>query len=391
MDLSPLLAAVERGDDRTVLDFLDDQTRQQLSRDEAEALLIAAATYGRHQIFEHLADSDVTRPWADEVDPVMWAAERGLFWVLDAMLPRNGDPRSSDSPHRRALDTARTAMDSVVDVSTEVPPAHRAVITAMEAALGIRRSPDELMARAMVHADPRHDDWFASLVQLGLRADQDTFAWACSIAEDESSLTRRRFGLETLNFLGFGLDIDQEGEPPFAREAADFLRPRLETEQDAHALTTVIAAFTSYSPDEVRAIVAHAAHPDAGVRRTVASCLFLGPAASPADQQEILTALIRLASDPDPVTRTSALYEFTKSLVDGPELRAVLTERLADPQLEVRIEAAGALALRGDERGRAVLDDIRSGVTVLQGPVGGRLDDIYYRLRRLHDTADRGR
>ncbi|MQS16567.1 hypothetical protein F7Q99_31360 [Streptomyces kaniharaensis] len=46
-------------------------------------------------------------------------------------------------------------------------PRHcRAVITDLEAKLGLRRTPDELMARALVHAGLEHDSWFASLFRI---------------------------------------------------------------------------------------------------------------------------------------------------------------------------------------------------------------------------------
>ncbi|MEW1912798.1 hypothetical protein AB0442_30910 [Kitasatospora sp. NPDC085895] len=67
----------------------------------------------------------------------------------------------------------------------------------------------------MVHADPQHDDWSASLLQWGRRADQETFAWARKVAEDvSSSPVRRHFGLPAVGFLGFGLGVASDDEPP---------------------------------------------------------------------------------------------------------------------------------------------------------------------------------
>lgn len=397
MRLSLLLAAVERGDDIAVFDLLDGVSAADLASDDAVTLLAAAAKAGRHEVVDWLVlwDVDVSRPWDGGVDPVTWAAEHGAYWVLKALLSRSQDPLSADSPHRRALRTAQDAIGSEADTAdarTEPLPAHRAIITDLEAVLGIRRSPDELLARAMVHADPHHDDWFASLFQLGYRADQETFDWARKVAEDTSSLSRRRFGLETVNFLGFGLDIDKDDEPPFTREAAEFLRPLLDTEQDPYALATVIAAFTSYcSTGEARAILVHADHPDPKVRRTVTLHLSIKTAVGTAEHQEVLGALIRLAADPVPENRATALYELTSAPVDTPELRAVMAAQLADPHLDVKIEAAAGLALRGDERGLAVLDEIRAGIKFRHSPGAGRLIDIRYLLEVRAETAGRGR
>ncbi|MET8543476.1 ankyrin repeat domain-containing protein [Kitasatospora sp. NPDC004799] len=407
MHLPPLLAAVERGDDVAVFDLLDDISTDELAGDDAVTLLAAAARAGRHEVVDWLVlwDVDVTRPWADGVDPVTWAAEHGRYGVLRALLSRSRDPLSADSPHRRALRTAQLAIATEAEARSETKtergepgplPAHRAIVTDLEAALGVHRSPDELMARALVHADPGHDDWFASLFQLGYRADQETFDWARRVAEEGSCLDRRRFALDTVNFLGFDLDVDQDDEPPFAREAAEFLRPLLDIEQDPHALATVIAAFCSYRPagtPAAPAILAHADHADPKVRHSVAVHLYLdtpgGTAVDAPERRDVVAALVRLAVDPVPEIRATALYKFTASSVDTPELRAVLAANLTDPHLDTRIEAAAGLALRGDERGLAVLDEIRSGIKHLNSPSAGRLEDIGYLLRTRAATADR--
>ncbi|MEK2493979.1 ankyrin repeat domain-containing protein [Kitasatospora purpeofusca] len=391
MHLSPMLAAIERGDDDAVFELLDGVTADELASDDALTLLAAAAHAGRHEVVDWLVqwDVDATRPWADGADPVMWAAERGMYWVLLALLSRSRDPLSADSPHRRALRTAQDAIGSKADTRADPRPAHLAIITDLEAVLGIRRPPDELMARALVNADPHHDDWFASVHQLGFRADQETFDWARTVAENISSLSRRRFALSTLNFLGFGLDVHKDEEPPFTREAAEFLRPLLDTEQDPHALATVIDAFTGYCHrEEVTAILVHADHADPYVRRSVAANLYITTAIGPAELPDVLAALMRLATDPVPETRTTALHKFTLSAVDTPELRAVMAAHLADSHFDARIEAAAGLALRGDERGLAALDAIRSGIKNHRSPGAGRLTDIRHMLKVRAETGD---
>ncbi len=375
-----LLAAVERGDNAAAFELLEEVTAGELAGEDAVTLLAAAAYAGRHEVVDWLVqwDVDVTRPWADGVDPVIWAAEHGMYWILQALLSRSRDPLSADSPHRRALRTAQDAIGSHIDVTADQRPAHRAIVTDLEAALGIRRSPDELLARALAYSDPWHDDWSASLFQLGVRADQETFDWARNAAEDASLLGRRRFGLDTVNFLGFGLNVDKDDEPPFAREAAEFLRPLLDTEQDPHALAAVIAAFTGYCHrEETPAILIHADHTAPNVRRSVATHLFINAALGAAEQQEVLAALVRLAADPAPETRTTALYKFTLSPIDTPELRTVMAAHLTDSHLDARIEAAAGLAQRGDERGLAVLHAVRSAIRNRRSPGAGRLGDLH--------------
>ncbi|MFE7527164.1 HEAT repeat domain-containing protein [Kitasatospora sp. NPDC057542] len=384
MDLPSLLAAIERGDDTTVFEFLEDAANDELTGDDGITLLAAAAHAGRHEVVDRLVvwDVDPTRPWAGGVDPVTWAAENGAYWVLNALLSPDRDPLRTDSPHRRALRVARAALESGAGAGSVPPPAHRAVITDLEAKLGVHRTPDELMARALVHADPEHDDWFASLFRIAEPESQERFDWARAVAEgagDAGSLDRRRFALDAINFLGFGFNPDNgNDEPPFTLEAAEFLRPRLHTEQDPHALRTVVAAFTGYcTREELPAVLTHADHPDPGVRHRVT----LAFPTLLTDHPDALAVLLRLAGDPAPVTRTSALHALTRHPVDTPVLRGVLTARLTDPHFDVRLEAAAALALRGDQRATPVLHEIRRGIKNRSSRGAGRLDDLHHQLR----------
>ncbi|MFF2146803.1 HEAT repeat domain-containing protein [Kitasatospora sp. NPDC058190] len=384
MDLPALLAAIERGDDTTVFEFLEDVANDELTGDDGSTLLAAAAYAGRHEVVDRLVgwDVDPTRPWAGGVDPVTWAAENGAYWVLNALLSPDRDPLRADSWHRRALRVAWAALESGAGAGSVPPPAHLAVITDLEAKLGVHRTPDELMARALVHADPEHDDWFAALLRIAEPESQERFDWARAVAEgagEAGSLDRRRFALDAINFLGFGFNPDNgNDEPPFNREAAEFLRPRLDTEQDPYALRTVVVAFIGYcSREELPAVLAHADHPDPGVRH----CAALAFPALLTDRPDALAVLLRLADDPAPVVRTSALQALTRSEVDTPALRGVLAAHLTDPHFDARLEAAAALALCGDERGTPVLDEIRRGIKNRSSRGAGRLDDLHYQLR----------
>ncbi|MFJ3791470.1 hypothetical protein [Kitasatospora sp. NPDC090091] len=230
-------------------------------------------TPGRHEVVDRLVvwDVDPTPPWAGGVDPVTWAAEQDAYRVLNALLSRDRDPLRADSPHRHALRVAQAALEAGQGAGSVPPLAYRAVITGLEAKLGVHRRPDELMARALVHADPDHDDWFASLRRIAGPESQERFDWARVVAEgagEAGLLDRRRFALEVINFLGFGFDPDNGNEePPFIREAADFLRPLVDSGQDPYALRAVIAGFTGYcSREELPAVLIHADHPDPDIR-----------------------------------------------------------------------------------------------------------------------------
>lgn len=408
MDLPLLLAGVERGDDIMVLSLLDEVPEAELLADDAAYTLLAAAAHaGRHDVVRELVSSglDVTRPWADGADPVTWAADHGAYRVLLALLGHKTAPLAADSPHHRALRVAQAAIDAAEPAEAAEaagpPPAHRAIISRMEAMLGIRRTPDELLARALVHAQPEHDDWFESLYYLDSIADPEVARWALEVARDTSSLDRRRFGLHALNFLDFGLDASPQSlhpdlmpaldpdhdEEPFRRETLDLLRSLLDTEQDPYALRTVIAAFTSYGGDRL-ALLTHADHPDPRVRRTVASELATDYHAVTADNPEVVATLLRLTADPVPEIRAHALYAFVLSPVDTPELRDILAAHLTDPHSYARTEAAGGLALRGDERGLPVLDEIGRGIKYQRDPLAGRLHNLHYYVQKSRADAD---
>ncbi|MFE6869513.1 HEAT repeat domain-containing protein, partial [Kitasatospora sp. NPDC057692] len=208
---------------------------------------------------------------------------------------------------------------------------------------------------------------------------RNTCARALAVgAGDAGSLDHRRFALDVINCLGFGLNSDNDdGDPPFAREAADFLRPRLDTEQDPYALRAVVAAFTGYcSREELPAVLALADHPDPGVRHGVS----LAVPTLLADGVDALGILLSVADDPDPIVRTNALHTLTRVPADTPALRDVLLANLSDTHFEARLEAAIALALRGDERGTPVLDEIRRGIRNLGSRGAGRLDDLRHQL-----------
>ncbi|MFE9427042.1 HEAT repeat domain-containing protein [Kitasatospora sp. NPDC006697] len=394
MHLPALLAAIESGDENSVLDLLDSVRSDEFTGEQATTLLSAAAHAGLDEAVRQLIDggADPTRPWADGSDPVSWATERGDYTVLLALLSRSHDQHRPDSPQRRALRAAEAALGAATPGEPGPPPAHLAIVSHLEAALGIHRTPDELLARALVHALPQHDDWFESVSQLSYRTTWETFEWISVLVSDTCSVARRRFGLDVLRFMTFGLpsphgpsaaDDYLTDELPFARQATDLLCLLLDTEQDPYALRSAIAAFGSYcASDEIRAVLGHARHPDPGIRREVAGLIATNRSTTvTADDPEILAAMIRLTGDQASEVRAAALSALTASTTDTPALREALTARLGDPHFDARLHAASALVLRGDERGRPVLDEIRRGISSHRSPGALALDALDYRLR----------
>lgn len=430
MDSNALIVALTEGDEAEFARLLDRVPDKELEGQKGTALLEAAARARRAEaVWElvNLRGVDAARPWTDGVDPVGWAAEHGLVDVLRNLLGGTG---KSLVLHRRALRAAKVALAA----DPCGPQARRGVVSMLEFDLGLFCEPDELIARALVHADPNHADWEESLLVLARRADRELLSWACARVLDAPSLAVRRFALDALLHLGLGINFldGSDGEDDgteFADAAVTFLEPLLDTEQDLYALKTVLHALNMHDWHDHRGALPHLEHPDATVR-SAAVIATAGALADPAPKLDqdlaaallrraadldpevrratasaftgalahriaadvdprILAAALRLADDPAPAVRAAAIYALYRSELDTPALRAALTNRLDDAEvdIDVRIQAAGALAARGDLRGRAVLDEISRGLTGHRSPGHGMMGDVQHMLHMYASTA----
>ncbi|WP_033216057.1 HEAT repeat domain-containing protein [Kitasatospora phosalacinea] len=372
MDTSPLTAAIARGDEYPFLVLLGEVPDAELSGPTGTLLLEAVARAGWTRAAWELVGNrgvDASLPWADGVDPVDWAARQGLAELLGCLLEGRGDRAALGSPHRRALRTAEAA----IAADPGAPVSWRGVVTAVEHALGVHREPEVLMARALVHAAPGSGDWEESLFALALRSDRALFDWACARVSDARSVEQRRFALDALRHLHPGLNVLADDDAPgFSADAVAFLRPLLDTEDDPYALRVLLHALDAHGWDDCRTALRYTGHPDPEVRRAAAGTPLRavaqhGGGAGP----DVLAFVLARAADPRPEARIAvadALYRARhRAGLDTPEVRAVLTGLLDDSDTLVRVKAAGALALYGDPRGRAVFEGIRRGFTGRHG------------------------
>ena len=399
------LAAARGGDRDTVLDLLRALPAVVLAGAEGSALLAAAALGRQPELVQLLieAGADPARPWPGISDPIAWAADYGAYEVLQALLAASREPFRKDSPQHRALAVARPWLEldperelrrrlgvgrhgeavverelvggvdfqptaTLVRVTTpdgqcaEVETSHRAVVTFLERAVGLRPTRADLVARALHHAEPGSCDWSESLDAMTARLDLGpTYTWAAKAITDES-VDLRRFAADVLHAMSFD-------ERPFRAKAVELLRRRLRAETDPVALDSAIGAFAAYSSDDanLRDVVQHARHPAAEVRLRVA---LLGSVGHPhrgarfAPPPEVPAALVELTTDPEGLVRAGALFTLTEGGVDGPEVRRAMAARLSDENEEARLQAAAGLALLGDPRGletfRAVAGTVRA-------------------------------
>lgn len=397
------LAAAGSGDRGTVLDLLRDLPEAVVAGDEGSALLRAAALGRQPEIVELLIENgaDPARPWAPDVDPVSWAADFGAYEVLRALLVASKDPFRQDSPQHRALRVAREWLhldperelrrrlglgrhgEAVVERETvggidfqpratllrvtapdgryaEVETSHRAIVTFLERAVGIRSARRELVDRALHYAEPGSCDWSESLDAMTARLDlAPTFTWAGAAIADPS-VDLRRFAADVLHTMSFE-------ERPFRAAAVDLLRAMLRAEPDAVALDSAIGAFAAYSNNDadLSDIVRHARHPAAEVRLRVAMLGGVGRlhrGGSFAPPPEVPVALVELTRDPEGLVRAGALFTLTEGGFDGSEIRRAMADRLEDEDGEARLQAAAGLALLGDPRGLAAFRQVATTV-----------------------------
>ena len=410
------LAAARNGDRETVLDLLRALPAVVVAGDEGSALLRAAA-HGRQPEMVRLlieAGADPGRPWQGESDPVFWAADFGAYEILQALLSGSREPFRQDSPQHRALAAARPWLELdperelrrrlgvgrhgevfvehelvggvdfqptaiLLRVTTpdgqcaEVELSHRAIVTFLERAVGLRPTRAELVERALHHAEPGSCDWAESLDAMTARLDLGpTYAWAAKAITAES-VDLRRFAADVLHAMSFE-------QRPFRAKAVELLRGRLRTEADPVALDSAIGAFAAYSSDDANLseIVRHARHPVAAVRLRVA---LLGSVGHPHrggrfhPPPEVPVALVELTTDPEGLIRAGALFTLAEGGVDGPEVRRAMAARLDDDNDEARLQAAAGLALLGDPRGLAAFHEIAR--TVAAGTEGWwRVDTV---------------
>lgn len=148
--------------------------------------------------------------------------------------------------------------------------------------------------------------------------------------------------------LGSVASVDR----PSAAATADVLIRRLEVEQDAGVLDSVITALGHACDSRARAgVLKHAEHPDENVRFAVAWSL---PALDLDDDS--LAVLRRLSADPDEDVRDWATFGLAESDARDPATTEALAARTDDPHDDTRAEGIFGLARRHDPRARPLIE-----------------------------------
>ncbi|MGW8992170.1 HEAT repeat domain-containing protein [Streptomyces zhihengii] len=141
----------------------------------------------------------------------------------------------------------------------------------------------------------------------------------------------------------------EDREEKFCALAVDALTNWSASETNKGVLATVLLGLGSYAgPRAEAAILAHADHHDADVRRAVAASLGTSrdTPGLPAEAQE---ALLTLMGDPDPDLRIDACWRAGEEGQGDSALSDATAALLGHPERRVQLDAVYGLALHDDE------------------------------------------
>ncbi|MEV7803452.1 ankyrin repeat domain-containing protein [Microbispora sp. NPDC088329] len=233
---------------------------------------------------------------------------------------------------------------------------HAAIATALETALGLRPPADVLLTRVLPYRELDEDDetWWAAVHALQSRHDEETFLALARLCESDDPV-RREFGADVLaefgEETGFGKETSfgrDAGRDPYHDRTLKLLRDMARHESEPAVVEALLHAFGHRAderalPEVLRIVGAPGREPT--VHDPVALAAVLPP-----DDEDGLTALIRLSECAADEVRDWATMGIAGLPADTPRIRDALVTRLADRDLTTVAEAARGLAGRGDRR-----------------------------------------
>ncbi|WP_326591888.1 HEAT repeat domain-containing protein [Streptomyces sp. NBC_01294] len=300
----------------------------------------------------------------------------------------------------------------------QVRTGHTAILCMLEVAYGIRTPFAELLARAEAEADLEGVTRSAAVTALYGRADRETWEEAAALRGHPQSSVRH-FGAEVVRCMSLfdtcdaggaggagGAGETDDGGDAVAGAAAG------ETCVDGPACVQVLTRdlFLAWAADEpapevlalllcglpdcpatvlsdavlADALLPHARHPSALVRRAVAMAF-----SRCAGEERVRPALLAYLRDTDGTVRGQAcraLAERGEPRERSSDVRKALRSLLADPSVEIQIEAVRALVLLDDPRGEEALDWLTFGYQQ-DWPGYWSLDEAHRHLRRRREAA----
>lgn len=373
---SSLISAVQAGDTDLVRILLHEHSDSDYL--DAAFCLAVRMHAGRiaQLLLQYGADSGQSRP--DDLIPLSEAVDSGSPALFEALLDHEIRGRYPEIELLKARDLARRWHETGVEAELRrrtgsrdavgrkrvqdgefasvveftlggmtARDGHGAILTYVEELLGVRTSFEELMDRALAQVDQQdHATWCRASLQLSGRREEATWA-AAAVLRTSPDPSHRLFGAEVLRLIHL---FDDSDEDAFAGPALDLFTGWAAAETDVAVLTEVLVALGEHSdPRAEAALLPHAGHPDARVRRAVAQGL--GALSSPpAFSGDARTALLGLMADPDAVVRKIACRVVAEGRDHDPVFADAMAAVLDDTDRLVQLAAVYGLALHDDER-----------------------------------------
>ncbi|MFF9839796.1 HEAT repeat domain-containing protein [Streptomyces sp. NPDC013740] len=374
-----LVTAVTAGDAATVRACLEQGAAPDTPGSDGLPLLCTAVTEFDHLIAGILVEggADQDRELPDGSTPVLRAVDTGSPALVGAVLGDSPGLRIPKASQRQLLDLARhwyetgaveelrrrtgatgpaikrrideADGDTLEEVSLgglTVRAGHGAVLTHLEWRFGVLPPFAEVMARAVPHAEDGDSAWFAAAYHLGLRRGPRVWSELTALRRHPDP-THRRFLATVLWYRGFLVTVDRESD---VAQDVDFLASWAQDEPDGHVLAGILDVYSGWGhPDQEAIGLRYTNHPDPRVRSEAAVCLSRERTAR---SDAATSALLRMASDPEPEVRAAVAQMFNPRFTPdnqlAPAIRDALLLLLRDDALWVRRHAAAALALSED-------------------------------------------
>ncbi|MFG2977672.1 HEAT repeat domain-containing protein [Streptomyces sp. NPDC048331] len=389
-----------------------------------------AAARGSYPVVEVLRDYGVRldRVGPDDRTPLLRAVDAGAYGVAVLLLfasvplwPKGPDGRtalelarhwhetgaenelrrrtgatepSEPAEFSRVLDDeySFTRLLRLPGTDAHVRTGHTAILCRLEAAYGIRTPFAELLARAEAEGDLRGVTHDAAVSVLYDRADRETWEAAAALRTHPHPSVRH-FGAEVVRCISLFDECEEgggciDGAGCVAEPAGGLFLAWAADERDPDVLAVLLTALAD-CPALPRATVAeallpHARHPSAVVRRSVANAFV-----ACADEESALPQILAYLQDGDAEVRRSGCLAVARQRDRSREVRDSLIPLLADPSIELQIQAVRALVLLDDPRGEEALDWLSLGYTEDE-PGYWSLYDAHRHLR-LREEAGRAR
>lgn len=392
---TPLVRAVDGGSVSTVAALLGEDACARLDPPAREALLARARTW-----YEAGAERELRRrTGASGPAAVVRAPEETYEWV-----------------------------EQITVGGRSVRAGHGGVLSRLERVFGVTVPPDELVARAVARCGQDgfedHTDWSEASITLGRQGDPESWSLLLDLRRSPS-LAHRRLLHDALRIHHWSMWRPRGAqEPPThrARQAQDaravLAWAREEPDPDllaellnhvcegwgygdteplglrhathAHPKVRAQAAYVMgdaeglFTPEGTAAVRALLRDPDPWVRVETCDAAQRDPGLRP----EVVGTLIALIAGPPGEPRTTAAYRlaFLHSPEPAPDVCDTVFALRDDPDQEIRLNAAAALARRDDPRTPQALERI--------GPPERELseyDDRVDAIRRWERESERGK